>query len=249
MIKCVIVDDEKFSVDVILKYANLMEDVNIIAVYMNPEEALKCLRGINDIDIIFMDVDMPNMTGIELARLLRSNTKKLIFTTSHSKYAFDAYEVNGDAFLLKPFTFAKFAECISRLFPLGSNINFPGKDMSNYFLVKNKDENLRIVRVAYDEVIAFESINNYVKIHVINNKKLTAYLTLKDVLDITSNRGEFKQFHRAFIISSNHINYIEGNTIFLNENLNFNVGERYKESFSNYLSNQLLKTARNQKSN
>jgi DNA-binding LytR/AlgR family response regulator len=249
MINCVIIDDEQFSVDVLLKYAKLLDNLNIAGIYLNPKEALENIIGRNDIDVIFMDVDMPNLSGIELAELLRSYTKKLIFTTAHSKYAFDAYEVNGDAFLLKPFTFAKFAASINRLFPVDTANDHPVKGPSNdYFLVKNKEENLRIVRVAYDDVVAFESIHNYVKIHVVGNKKVTAYLTLKDVLELIGLREEFKQFHRAFIVSANHINYIEGSSVFLTNNLNFNVGERYRENFNSYLTLQLLKTARKQKS-
>jgi DNA-binding LytR/AlgR family response regulator len=248
MINCVIVDDQQFSVDVILKYAKLMDHLNIIGIYLNPKDALRNITGQHDIDILFLDVNMPDITGIELARLLKSHSKKLIFTTSHSKYAFDAYQVNGDAFLLKPFTFVKFADCINRLFPNQNHINAINEKVSNdHFLVKNKDENLRIVRIIYDDVIAFESVNNYVRIHIVNNKKVTAYLTLKDVLDLTSERAEFKQFHRAFVISANHISYIEGNTIFLDEHLSFHIGERFKDNFSNYLSVQLLKTTRAKK--
>jgi DNA-binding LytR/AlgR family response regulator len=249
MINCVIVDDQQFSVDVIVKYAKLMDHLNIIGIYLNPKDALRNITGQPGIDILFLDIDMPEITGIELARLLKSHCKKLVFTTSHSIYAFDAYEVNGDAFLLKPFTFVKFADCINRLFPNNHPINsITEKVSTGHFLVKNKDENLRIIRISYDDVLAFESVNNYVKIHIVNNKKVMAYLTLKDVLEITSERPEFKQFHRAFVISANHISYIEGNTIYLNEHLSFNIGERFKDNFSNYLAVQLLKTNRGNKS-
>ena len=114
----------------------------------------------------------------------------------------------------------------------------------DYFFVKNKEENLRIVKVWYKDVIAFESLHNYVKIYLVSNKVLVAYLTIKDILELLGTRNGFKQFHRAFIIATDFINYIEGNTIRMNNNLTFTVGESYRGSFTNYLSGKLLKTAR-----
>lgn len=245
MLNCIIIDDEQFSVDSILKYIELLPKLHIVAIYNNPLIALEAVSFQNKIDIIFMDIDMPFLSGIELARALRSKTKKLIFTTAHSKYAFDAFEVEGDAYLLKPFSFGKFSTTIARLFPLEPkppNAETPLDD--DYFMVKNKDEDLRIVKVRYKEVIAFESFHNYVKIHLTNNKTLTAYLTIKDILELISSRNGFKQFHRAFVISTDCINYIEGNTIRMSNNLSFTIGESYKENFSSYLSDKLLKTGR-----
>jgi DNA-binding LytR/AlgR family response regulator len=203
----------------------------------------------NKIDMLFMDIDMPHLSGLELAKVLRSRTRKLIFTTAHSKYAFDAFEAEGDAYLLKPFTFGKFTTTINRLFPSepeGKQTEptlEPGKK-DNYFLVKNKEEDLRIVKVMYNEVIAFESAHNYIKIHLSYNKILTAYLTIKDVLELLGNREGFYQFHRAFIISTGNISYIDGNTIKMSNNLTFTVGDAYREQFISYLSGKLFKTSR-----
>jgi len=245
MLNCIIIDDEQFSVDSILKYIELIPKLNIVSIYNNPLHALENVSMDDKIDLIFMDIDMPFLSGIDLAKALRSKTQKLIFTTSHSKYAFDAYEVEGDAYLLKPFTFVKFSTTIARLFPNEPKPKIvEASSEDDYFMVKNKEEDLRIVRVCYKEVIAFESSHNYVKIHLASNKILTAYLTIKDILELLGSRNEFKQFHRAFIISTDCINYIEGNTIRMDNNLSFTVGESYRDNFTTYLSNKLLKTAR-----
>lgn len=246
MLNCIIIDDEQFSVDAILKYIELLPKLYVAAIYNNPLKALEDVTQESNIDLIFMDIDMPFLSGIELAKALRPKTQKLIFTTSHSKYAFDAYEVEGDAYLLKPFSFGKFSLAINRLFPNETVARMPEiSHEDDYFLVKNKEEDLRIVKVGYKEVIAFESSHNYLKIHLANNKILTVYLTIKDILELLGPRDEFKQFHRAFVISTDCINYIEGNTIKMNNNLSFTVGESYRENFTSYLSGKLLKTSRN----
>jgi DNA-binding LytR/AlgR family response regulator len=247
MINCIIVDDEKFSINALTKYIELMPTLNVVNIYTDPRQALEEVTEGGNIDLLFMDIDMPQLSGIELARGLRYRTNKLIFTTAHSRYAFDAFEAEGDAFLLKPYSFNKFSLTINRLFPnaehseghLNTNIN------DTYFLVKNKDENLRIKKVNYDDVVAFESFQNYIKIHLINDTIIVAYLTIKDVLEILGPRQEFKQFHRAFVIATQYVSFIEGNTIKMVNNLTITVGDLYKNNFTSFLSKKLMKTLRN----
>lgn len=243
MLNCVIIDDEKFSVDAIEKYIELLPKLSIVATYTDSQLALERITADDEVDMLFMDIDMPMLSGIDLAKAVRAKTKKLIFTTAHSKYAIDAFEVEADAFLLKPFTFSKFAITINRLFPSDS-LSSVSANSGDYFLVKNKEENLRILKVRFNEIVAFESLHNYVKIYLNNNKVIVAYLTIKDVLEILHGMEGFKQFHRAFIIATEHINFIEGTTIKMTNNITFTVGDFYRSSFTAYLSNKLLKTYR-----
>lgn len=246
MLNCIVIDDEQFSVDAITKYIKLFKRLKLKKVFLDPTQAVEELRAFQHIDILFMDIKMPKISGIELAKTLRPLVKKLIFTTSHTKYAFKAYQVEGDAYLLKPYTFADFTATINRLFPLtpieSQHYNNMGKD---YFLVKNKDENLRIEHVLFSDVIAFESLNNYIKIYLTNNRTITSYLTIQDILELLGTRDEFKQFHRSYIIGIDHISYIASNIIKMSNNLSFPVGERYKSDFHNYVMNNLAKTSRN----
>jgi DNA-binding LytR/AlgR family response regulator len=245
MLNCVIIDDEQFSVDAILKYIDLLPELNVADVFMNPYSALKSINEESNIDLLFMDIDMPLISGIELAKTLRSKAKRLVFTTSHSMYAFEAYEAEGDAYLLKPYTFAKFAATINRLFQKEKLIQASQpRYEAEYFFVKNKEEDLRIVKVLFSDVIAFESQLNYIKIYLHNNKNIIAYLTAKDILDLTADRPEFQQFHRGFVISTDNISYIEGNIIKMSNGLSFTVGENFKNIFHDYLAKKLITTSR-----
>jgi len=240
MLNCVIIDDEQFSVDALLKYIDLLPYLNVNAIYTDPLLALSSASSAEAIDLVFMDVDMPSLSGIELAAVWRGKTKKLIFTTAHSKYAFEAFEVAADAFLLKPFSFAKFSITINRLFPQRND----SAASNEYFLVKSKEDDLAIVKVRFDDVIAFESTQNHIKIYQSGDLILTAYLTLKDVLQLTRSRPEFLQLHRAFVISTEHIGQIKGTTVWMNNQLSFHVGDIYREQFSAYLDDKLLVTSR-----
>lgn len=246
MLNCIIIDDEEFSVDAITKYIKLSKRIRIRAIFLDPKEAMGKIEIFKNIDILFLDINMPFVSGIEIAKTLRPLVKKLIFTTSHTQYAFEAYQVEGDAYLLKPYTFGNFMTTINRLFPPTPSENrhnkFNGKD---YFLVKNRDEDLRIEHVLFSDVVAFESLNNYVKIYLKDNRTITSYLTIQDILELLGPREDFKQFHRSYIIAIDHISYIASNVIQMNTNLHFPVGERYKSEFHDYVMSNLAKTSRN----
>ncbi|WP_179413061.1 LytR/AlgR family response regulator transcription factor [Mucilaginibacter sp. E4BP6] len=248
MVNCIVIDDEQFSVDVIITYIELTKRIKVKEVFLDPKQAIEKIEVFKNIDVLFMDINMPDVSGIELAKTLRPLVKKLVFTTSHTQYAFEAYQVEGDAYLLKPFTFGDFMAMLNRLFPPESSESsevqhkFNGKD---YFLVKNKDEDLRIEHVLFAEVVAFESLNNYIKIYLANNRTITSYLTIQDILELLGSRGEFKQFHRSYVIAVDHISYIASGVIKMSNNLTFPVGDRFKSEFHNYVTNNLAKTSRN----
>ncbi len=244
-LNCAIIDDEQFSIDAIVKYINLFPGLKLKAAYINPVLALQEISSGEMMDIIFLDVDMPNINGIELAFSVRRYAKKLIFTTAHSRYAFAAYEAEGDAFLLKPYSFAKFSATINRLFPLQiADDMLATSKPSDSFLVKNKDEDLRIVSVRYADIIAFESSQNYVKIYLTGERSITAYLTIKDVMELVKHRHEFLQLHRAFVVNTDQIVYIEKDFVNLADKISFHIGESFRPYFNAFLKDRLVKTSR-----
>jgi DNA-binding LytR/AlgR family response regulator len=244
MLKCIIVDDEQFSIDALSKYITMMPGMEISGVFTDPVQALVSVNSPGQADALFMDIDMPGISGLELAKALRDKTEKLIFTTAHSKYAFEAYEVEGDAFLLKPYTFAKFSTTLNRLFAGKKSDRNAANHTDDYFLIKSKEDGLAIIKVSFDEVVAFESAQNYIKIHLVNNKVLIAYLTLKDIILLLKQRPGFMQLHRAFIIATSQISQIKGPTILMSNNLSFTVGDTYKPQLSEYLGERLMVTSR-----
>ncbi|QEK99698.1 response regulator transcription factor [Olivibacter sp. LS-1] len=240
--KCIVIDDEPDSVEIINDYIQQIPELVVLQSYIDPVKAMANMAQGDPVDFVFMDIDMPRISGLELSRAIRSKTNKLIFTTAHTKYAFEAFEVEADAYLLKPFTFAKFALAINKL--LNDNPRVRTEDNSKEFYVKTTEERNRFVRIKFDEVIAIESVKNYIKIYTTTEEIMT-YLTLKEIKERFDETDDFIQIHRSFIISKNYIEKVEGSLVKLPKNMLIPIGTFYKDAFYDYLLKNTIKTGRN----
>jgi len=253
MYRCIIIDDEVRSIENLTKYIEQFPGLEVLKSYSEPLEALKEISQMEKVDLIFMDVDMPLMTGIELAKMIRHKTDKLIFTTAYSKYAFDAYQSQAEAYLLKPFSFAKFAEEVNRVLPAKKK-EFPIENSAkndDFILVKKKDDQNSIIKVEFKDIIAFESFGNYLKIYSsLYKDAIVSYLTLKDILNVLveKNITYFLQVHRAFIISSKHINSINGNMITMTNGMDIQTGGNFRTTVKSMVERDLVTTSRRMKS-
>jgi len=243
-LKCIIVDDDIHAINGLKSYIHLMPQLELCHIYTNPLEALTEINGIKPVDIIFMDVDMPIINGIELSKSIRHKTNKLIFTTSHSKYAYDAFEIHANDFLLKPYTIARFADTINRLFPKSEvNIDSQVTQKDDYFFVRNKNERNNLVRIRYVDIIFIESLQNYIRIHTLNDAVVT-YMSLGEVKLILKDHPDFIQIHRSFVISQNYISKIEGNTIFMTDGTELTIGKFYREQVMDFIKQKTIKSNR-----
>jgi DNA-binding LytR/AlgR family response regulator len=191
------------------------------------------LEASDPVDLMFMDIDMPQITGIELSKILRAKTKKLVMTTAYTQYGYEAFEVNADAYLLKPYGFSKFAATIAKLLPE----HHP--QSNEYFFVKEKEQQ-RLVRINYRDVIAVESKQNYVLIHTASQNVLT-YMSLTEITGILMELPGFVKYHRSFVINCGQISSIAGNTLKMSNGLQVTVGESYRNAFVQFLDGKLLK--------
>ena len=240
--RCVIIDDEEHALEGLKKYIEKCPELNLIASYSDPLLALRKLRELDKVDLILLDIDMPEINGIELSKLLRSLTARLIFTTGYTKYGYEAFRVHADDYLLKPYTFFEFVSSINRLFGQ-SKIPAHQFTKEKTFLVKSKEDNLRIFNLKYSEVVAVESKMNYVMIHTLN-KKIITYITLKEISKVLTQHPGFLQFQRSFIIAELHIESIIGNKIRMVNGLEIAVGAYYKKNFDDFISRKLMKSSR-----
>lgn len=240
-LKCIIVDDDIHAINGLKSYINLMPQLELSHIYTDPLEALTEINSLKAIDIVFVDVDMPVINGIELSKSIRHKTNKLIFTTSHSKYAYDAFEIHANDFLLKPYTMARFADTINRLYPKSETpINIQMSQKDDYFFVRNKNERNNLVRIKFVDVIFIESLQNYIRIHTLNESVVT-YMSLGEIKLILKDQPDFIQIHRSFVISQSYISKVEGNTIFMTDGTELTIGKFYREQVMDFIR---LKTIR-----
>lgn len=236
--KCIIIDDESYAVEGLKKYIDQIPQLVLVKEYTDPLEALFELASLEAVDLILMDINMPQITGIELSKEIRQKTRKLVFTTAYSHYGYQAFEVEADAYLLKPYTLTKFAATITKLFPEQN-----AAKANDFFLAKNKDEQLKMIKVKYSDVIAVESKQNYVLIHTLSKNILT-YISLTEISKSFSLFPFFVQFQRSFIINENYINSIDGNSIKMVGGLQLTVGDYYRKDFTKFLIDKLIKPER-----
>jgi DNA-binding LytR/AlgR family response regulator len=242
MIKCLVIDDEQEAIDSISDYLSSIPQLSLQKTFTRPLEALNYLEKSKIVDLIFMDIDMPLLNGIELSELIRHKADKLVFTTSHSKYALDAFKVRADDFLLKPFSFSDLLKTMKKLFPENETESPKMEKDDDFIYVKSKEDHLKLIKVDFDDIIAIESLLNYVRIHTITDKLVT-HISLKEAKEALSERDEFIQLHRSFIISNKHISVISGNTLTMSSGAKFTIGDSYRDILNEFLAKKMLKPA------
>ncbi|MET4082937.1 DNA-binding LytR/AlgR family response regulator [Pedobacter sp. UYP30] len=238
---CIVIDDEVAAIEEISEYIIDSPHLELLRAFTMPQEALSFIKSTSNIDIVFLDMNMPFMNGSELGFLIRENTDLLIFTTSHAKSALDAFEVSADAFLLKPFNFPKFISVVQRACDRLDSKRIKN-DSLEYIFVKNKDDNLKLVKIFLADIVAIESLLNYIRIYTLHGKLVT-HLSLKEAKDsFNLNRG-FIQMHRSFIISERHIVSLENCKVTMSDGSTFNIGNNFKNQLNDILTKHLLKSS------
>lgn len=244
---CIIIDDETHAIEGLERYIKTIPDFEILKTYNDPLRALKEIKNGPDVDIIFLDVDMPMINGIELAKEIRDKTDKLVFTTGHSQHAYEAFEVQASAYLLKPYSLGKFVIAINKLFPnqdVEHNLKSTEVDTNDdFFFVKSKSERIKLVKIRFDDVILVESKLNYILITTLKDK-LRTYITLSEIAKTLLIHPQFIQVHRGYIINCNHIESIEGNMIKMANDEIIAIGEHYRKVFNDFVGQRVIKGAK-----
>ena len=230
--KVLIVDDEEPARDLLKNYVQKIDELELVATLNN---ALDAKRLINKeaIDILLSDIQMDDLTGIDLVKTLK-NPPITIFTTAYSEYALEGFDLDIADYLVKPISFQRFCKAIDKAIELlqfkksaktSSTILAEQAPVSDYFFVKT---NRKMVKVSYAEILFVESYGEYVKIHTTDDVILALQRTsfMEEMLP----SEDFIRIHRSHIINVNQIKEIDGNTIVIDQH-RLTVSKRMKESF------------------
>jgi len=222
MINCIIVEDEPLARQLIESYVDQISDIKLLGCYSTAIEAFAALHD-QTIDLIFLDIEMPGISGLTFIRSLK-NPPKVIFITAYTQYAVDAFDTEAVDYLVKPVTFDRFIKAVQRLAP---NRNDPPGlttvDITDIFLKVDR----RLVRLPLSDILYVEGFGDYLKVHT-SARTYVTYMTMTKLESLLP-ASKFIRIHRSTIVNTHHIKYIEGNFVKLNE-LELSIGQTYKDS-------------------
>ncbi|WP_246029431.1 LytR/AlgR family response regulator transcription factor [Pedobacter nototheniae] len=223
---CIIIDDEPAVLEQLREYIEDVPELTLIKSYSNSTTALHEIMQMKDsIDILFTDIEMPELSGLELANKVRHKTKFLILVSGHLQYTLDGYKVKATEFLTKPFSFQKFEAIISFVF---NHLKDP------FVFIKIK-ENKELLKIQAEEIIYIKASGNYIIINT-KDKLLTTLLKLSDMEEKLKDHLYFIRIHKSFIISTKHVEKFKNDFIYLSNGIVLSVGHTYKNTISNYFS-------------
>lgn len=229
---CIIIDDDKLSRKVIEEFVQKTEFLNLINSYSNGMDAMNAFAGEDEIHLIFLDIEMPEMTGLEFLKTIE-NPPMIIIVSGKEKYALEAYEYDVVDYLLKPVQLTRFYKSVNKAYKRYME-KFGIRGTNNEIFIKKKNSTL--VRINYDEILWIEALENYVIISTFN-EKYTIHFTMKSISQKLP-PSKFKRIHRSFIVNVNKIDVIEDNSIVIKVEGGSKVlpiGKSYKDKLLNEL--------------
>ncbi|HRD40257.1 MAG TPA: LytTR family DNA-binding domain-containing protein [Bacteroidia bacterium] len=220
MIKAIAIDDEPLALKVIESFCNESNEVELQKTFTKPHEAIEYLKE-NNIDLLFLDINMPSVSGIDVAKMVKD--KMIVFTTAYSEFAVEGFDLNAVDYLLKPFTKDRFKQAIQKVKQLKSSI--VSEDQSCFYIKAD----YALHRVDFRDVLYIEGLDDYIKIHLPNRKPIVARSTMKGILELLPS-DKFVRIHRSFIVPLARIKAVKGKLVVLPET-EFPIGSSYEAAF------------------
>ena len=245
-ISCVIVDDEPMALNLVESYVEKTPFLELKNKCSSAIEAMEFLRS-NPVDLLFLDIQMPDLTGIEFSKMLPKETR-VVFTTAFDQYALEGFKVEALDYLLKPFDYAEFLAAANRAhtwFELVKGKPQPQVQVASVVAPAEEKEFLFVkseykqLRIKLDEVLYFEGLKDYIKIWLKENPKPILTLMSLKSLEEELPETKFMRVHRSFIVALKNIEVVERSQIIIN-NQRITVSEQYKSRFLGYINSNSL---------
>ncbi|MES2679772.1 MAG: LytTR family DNA-binding domain-containing protein [Bacteroidota bacterium] len=235
-INCIIIDDEPFALDLVESYVKKTPFLELKGKCLNGFDALKIVNS-EKIDLLFLDIQMPDMSGLELSQAL-SQDVKIIFTTAFKDYAFEGFKVNAVDYLLKPFNYNEFLKATGKAMQwMGLNAEKPQAAFKeNFIFVKSEYKQLKI---NLDDIYYFEGLKDYIKIWLVSQPKPILTLMSLKTLENELPEEKFMRVHRSFIVALDKIESVERSQIIINKE-RITVADQYKSKFQTFIDNRSL---------
>ncbi len=237
MISVIAIDDEPLALQLVADYIQKTPDLILAGQFENPLEAARFVSN-NHVDIVFTDIRMPGLNGIEFTRSM-VNGPVVVFTTAFEKYALEGFKLDVADYLLKPFTYEEFLTAVHKAERMLRSVTKPSDEIlsDNEFLFLKSD--YKIKRINLRDILYIEGLKEYVKVYVTNSEKPVLSLTSLKNLESRLPAGRFMRVHRSFIVNLEKIDTIDRSRIVFGKKY-IPVGDQYKDRFQEFLSRNFL---------
>lgn len=240
MLKCIAIDDEPLALRQISAYIAKIPYLELAATFNNAIEAQQRLAS-ERVDLIFVDINMPDLNGVDFVRAL-TDRPMVVFTTAYSEYAIDGFKLDAVDYLLKPFSFADFNRAAAKAnslyelrqgrLPAQPDSDSEATPKDREYISVKADYKVSLVRIA--DIVYIESEGEYVRMHLCDGSTITTLFRLKN-MEAALPSEQFMRVHRSYIVNLRAIrSYVRGR-IFLSDTEYVPIGENYKEAFQNYI--------------
>lgn len=230
IINCIAVDDEPLALDIIKDYISQVPFLNLLKTFNDGISVIEYLAS-NNVDLIFLDIEMGGISGTQLLKTLQKKPK-VIMTTAYRNYAVDAFDLDVTDYLLKPFSFERFLKAVEKVYNLKFDKQSLTESSSNkeYFFVKS---NYKMVKVNYDDILYIEGLSEY----IIIKTKSANIITLQSFKNIEKTLPEsgFVRIHKSYLVSLSKIESIENQYVKI-ANKELPIGNKYKDNFFRIIS-------------
>ncbi|WP_285056415.1 LytR/AlgR family response regulator transcription factor [Pedobacter ginsengisoli] len=241
-LNCIAVDDEPLALDQVSKFIEQTPFLNLAGKYSDAVQALKAIHT-QKIDLIFLDIQMPDLNGIQLARVLEKGIDKprIVFTTAYNQFALEGYKVDALDYLLKPFNYEEFLRAAQKALHYTELLRKPVTQSLVVNEIEHADDNYlflkveyQLVRIALDDILYIEGLKDYVKLQLKNTEKTILSLNSLKALEEKLPPKRFMRVHRSFIVSLDKITSMTKSSVHIGKTL-ITVGDQYRDAFSKFV--------------
>ena len=234
-LNCIIIDDEPLAAELLASYARKTLFLNLIGVFNSAVEGIKVIRETR-VDLIFLDIQMPELSGLEFAKILPKETK-IIFTTAFSQYAVDGYKANAVDYLMKPVSYDDFLAGANRALEWFRSVRQSENASDDRFIFVKSE--YKLVKIMFDDILYIEGLKDYVKIYLTDGRDPVMSLMNMKKIEESLPKPEFMRIHRSYIV---HMRKIEGIDRFrvVIGNAILPISDSYKTTIQDYLDGHTL---------
>ena len=223
LLNCVIADDEKLARDLLINYLARLTNCRLIGVFSDGESLMEFLNG-NHVDVLLLDIEMPQLGGLEVIKSLERNPA-VILTTAYSQYAVEAFELSATDYLRKPFSFDRFVKAMDK----AKQRSFKSSEQESKFIDITVDR--QKVRIALEQIVYIEAVGNYVKLHLPERFFIiySSIQKIKSALPPTC----FVQIHRSFIVNTEHVRSYGASALTVGDGKTLSIGRSFRKNLIN----------------